>query len=192
VNGLQLRVLRLYQRCRIAKFRFLSDCKRVEGRPSIFQPVLLLGKGQIKFLGKVNLGFFPAPYHLSGYTHIEARAEGSVIEIQDSVWMNNNVTIVSAGPGITIGARTMIGTHCEIIDSDFHDLHPDRRNNPGKSAKVDIGENVLIGSNVKILKGVRIGKNAVIANSAVVMRSVPENGTAFGNPAKVGFGLAHD
>jgi len=155
--------------------------------------MLCIGKGTIKFIGSVNLGFFPAPYFLNGYIHLEARSEESSIEIHDGVCMNNGVAITSDGPGIRIGARTLIGAHCEIIDSDFHDLHPDRRSNgKPKTARVDIGENVLIGSNVKIMKGVRIGKNAVIANSAVIMRSIPENGMAFGNPAKVGFGMAQD
>jgi maltose O-acetyltransferase len=84
----------------------------------------------------------------------------------------------------------MLGTHCEIIDSDFHDLHPDRRSDGvAKMGKVVIGENVLIGSNVKILKGVRVGNNAVIANGSVVTRSIPENAVAFGNPARAGLGL---
>jgi acetyltransferase-like isoleucine patch superfamily enzyme len=155
--------------------------------------VLCLGKGRIRFLGEVKLGFFPAPYFISGYIHLEARSEDSLIEIHDGVCMNNGVAITSDGPGIVIGPRTLLGAHCEIIDSDFHDLHPDRRTNgKAKTAKVEIGENVLIGSNVKIMKGVRIGKNAVISNSAVVTRSIPENGLAFGNPAKVGFAMASE
>ena len=107
--------------------------------------------------------------------------------------MNNNVVLVSDGPGIFIGKRSMLGTHCEIIDSDFHDLHPDRRTNGvGKSGRVEIGENVLIGSNVKILKGVKIGNNTVIANGAVVTRSVPENMMVFGNPGRGGLGLVQE
>ena len=62
----------------------------------------------------------------------------------------------------------------------------------GKSAKVEIGENVLIGSNVKILKGVKIGNNTVIANGAVVTRSVPENMMVFGNPGRGGMGLVQE
>jgi acetyltransferase-like isoleucine patch superfamily enzyme len=185
-------MMRLWQLCRIAKFRFLSDC-RVEGKPRMRQPVLCLGKGTIRFRGEATLGYFPSPYFLNGYIHLEARSEEAVIEVEDGVWMNNGVVIISDGAGVHIGARTMLGTHCEIIDSDFHDLHPDRRSTGrGKAAKVDIGENVLIGSNVKILKGVRVGKNAVIANGAVVTRSIPENSLAFGNPARAGLGLVQE
>jgi acetyltransferase-like isoleucine patch superfamily enzyme len=190
MNALGKRCMYWFQRCRIAKFRFFSDCQRVEGKPIIRQPVQFLGKGTIRFKGTVNLGCYPSPYFLSGYIFLEARSEGSIIEIEDGVWMNNCVCITSDGPGVFIGKRTLLGTHCEIIDSDFHDLHPDRRGDGvAKTGKVVLGENVLVGSNVKILKGVKIGDNAVIANGSVVTRSVPANAVVFGNPARAGMGL---
>ena len=143
--------------------------------------------------GNGQLGCYPAPYFLSGYIYLEARSDTSLIEIGDGVWMNNCVVLTSDGPGIFIGRRTMLGTYCEIIDSDFHDLHPDRRaDGVARTGKVVIGENVLIGSNVKILKGVKIGDNAVIANGSVVTRSVPANAIVFGNPARAGMGLVQE
>ena len=182
--------IRLYQRLRIAKFRFLSDCHQVYGEPDIRQPVQFVGKGTIRFVGDVHLGFFPSPYFFSGYIYLEARSENSVIQIEDGVWINNNSFLVSDGPGIFIGKRTMLGTHCEIIDSDFHDVRAGgQRDGAPKAGKVVIGENVIIGSNVKILKGVRIGDNSVIANGSVITRSIPENVVVFGNPARAGFGV---
>ena len=189
-GGFGRRCMYWYQRCRILKYQFFSDCRHVEGRPIVRQPVQLLGNGTIRFKGTVNLGCYPSPYFLSGYIFLEARSESSIIEIEDGVWMNNCVAITSDGPGVLIGKKTLLGTHCEIVDSDFHDLHPERRSDGvAKSAKVVIGENVLIGSNVKILKGVKIGDNAVIANGSVVTRSVPANAVVFGNPARAGMGL---
>jgi len=188
---LQRQCAGLYQRLRILKFRFLSDCKRVEGSAKIRQPVQLLGEGTIRFGAGVTLGWYPSAFFFTGYIYMEARSAGSFIHLGDGVCINNNSVLVSDGAGITIGKGSMLGTHCEVIDSDFHDLHPDRRSNGvAKTGQVVIGENVLIGSNVKILKGVRIGRNAIIANGSVVTRSVPENAVAFGNPARGGFGLA--
>jgi acetyltransferase-like isoleucine patch superfamily enzyme len=175
-----------YQRLRIWKYRFLSDCKNVQGTPTIRQPVQFVGNGTIRFTGKANLGFFPSGSFLSGYIYLEARNPDSVIEIGKGVWINNNSALVSEGPGIFIGNRTTLGTNCEIVDSDFHDMHPDRRiDGVSKTAKVIIGENVFIASNVKILKGVEIGNNSIIGNGSVVTRSIPENVVVFGNPAKI-------
>ena len=134
----------------------------------------------------VNLGVKPSPFLYNGYGHIEARKENSEISIGDNVWINNNFVIISEGEGIEIRENTLIGANVEIIDSDFHDLHPHKRmgGNP-KTAKVVIEENVFIGNNVKILKGVTIGKNSVIANSSVVVKSIPSNVIAGGYPCKV-------
>jgi acetyltransferase-like isoleucine patch superfamily enzyme len=183
---MKTKLIRIYERLRIAKYRFLSDCDRITGKPVIRQPVQFVGKGQIRFNGRATLGYFPSGGFYSGYIYMEARNVGSVIEIGDGVWINNNTALVSEGPGIFIGNRTTLGTHCEIVDSDFHDMHPDRRmDGTPKTAKVVIGENVFIASNVTILKGVEIGNNSIIANGSVVTRSIPENVVVLGNPAKV-------
>ena len=187
------RLLWWYQKLRIAKYRFLSDCKRVQGSPSRRQAVQLVGPGEIRFNGKVALGVYPSPYYINGYIYIEARHPDSVIEFGDGAWVNNGSLFISDGAGISIGRKTLIGWNCEIMDSDFHDTHPERRMvGSGKAARVVIGENVLIGSNVKILKGVTIGKNSVIGNGSVVVRSIPENMIVFGNPAKTGRLLSID
>jgi maltose O-acetyltransferase len=100
--------------------------------------------------------------------------------------INNNIVIISEGEGITISSNTLIGTQCEIYDSDFHNLQIDKRLTGEITTKrVFIDENVFIGSNVKILKGVSIGKNSVIANGSIVTKSIPENVIAGGIPAKV-------
>jgi acetyltransferase-like isoleucine patch superfamily enzyme len=187
MHELRIRGMYWYQRLRIMKYRLLSSCPNVSGRPIISQPVQLMGQGQIRFHGKVYLGYFPSPYWLDGYIYLEARSKESVIEIGDEVYLNNSCVLYSEGPGISIGPRTMLGYHCEILDSDGHDTHPDRRmTGAPRTGKVVIGQNVMIGPNVRILKGVHIGDNCVIANGAVVTRSVPANSLVYGNPAKGG------
>ena len=176
----------LFQYPRILKFKLISNCKNVIGSPIYNQPTLLLGRGTIIFGNNVNLGFNPSPYFYSGYGYIEARNEYSKIIIGDNVWINNNFFKCSEGEGIEIGKNTIIGVNVVIIDSDFHDLHPDRRiTGKPRTEKVIIEDNVFIGNNVKILKGVRIGKNSVIANGSIVTKSIPANVIAGGNPAKV-------
>lgn len=176
----------LFQYPRILKYKILSNCENIVGKPIYNQPTQLLGGGTIVFGKNVNLGVQPSPHLYSGYGYIDARKEQSKIIIGDNVWINNNFMIVSEGEGIEIGAKTLIGLNVEITDSDFHDLHPDKRTSGiPKTAKVIIGKNVFIGSNVKILKDVTIGDNSVIANSSVVTKSIPANVIAGGYPAKV-------
>jgi galactoside O-acetyltransferase len=187
MTPLNIRMAYWYQRLRIIKYRFFSNCADVQGKADIGQPVQMMGKGRIQFNGSVHIGVFPCPHWLSGYAYLEARYEDSMIEIDDDVWINNGCVLLSGGPGIKIGKHTMLGWHCEIMDTDIHDSHPDRRHSGvPASAKVVIGENVMIGSNVKIFKGVTIGDNSVIANGSVVMRSIPPSTLAYGNPAQSG------
>lgn len=176
----------LFQYPRILKFKFLSKCQNVKGIPKLYQPTQLLGRGTITFGKNIKLGVNPSPQLYNGYGYIDAKNKQSTIEINDNVWINNNFIIISEGDGIEIGTDTLIGFNVEITDSDFHDLHPDRRmNGVPKTEKVVIGKNVFIGSNVRILKGVTIGDNSVIANSSIVTKSIPENVIAGGNPCKV-------
>ena len=110
----------------------------------------------------------------------------SWITIEDEVWTNNNLCIISNGAGISIGKNTLIGYNVEILDSDFHEINPrNRKSGNPKSAKVLIGNNVWIGSNSKILKGVNIGDNSIIAAGSIVTKSIPANVIAGGIPAKI-------
>lgn len=176
----------MYRLPKVLKMKVISTIIHKKGKAKFIQPCQLNGKGLIHFGDNVSIGVDPSPFLYSGYGYIEARNVYSKIYIGDNVMINNNVVIISEGDGVTISKNTLIGTQCEIYDSDFHNLDIDKRLT-GKiaTAKVFIDENVFIGSNVKILKGVTIGKNSVIANSSVVTKSIPENVIAGGVPAKV-------
>ncbi len=184
---------RIFHKLRKIQYQRMSDCGNIVGKPVVDQPSQFVGQGKIVFKGRVQLGYYPSPFYFSGYIYIEARRPCSIIEIEDGVIINNNTFLISDGPGIFIGKRTMIGSNCEILDSNFHDPHPDRHLQTDPTAsKVEIGENVMIGSNVRILKGVKIGDNAIISNSTVVTRSIPSNAVVFGNPAKVGMAMSSE
>lgn len=176
----------LIQRPRILKYRALSSYRRVSGSPIIVQPVLLLGPGSIVLGKDVEFGWQRSKSFYTGYCHLEASTPDSVIEIGDGVQINNNAFIKSEGPGIRIGARALIGSEVTIYDSDFHDLHPQRRRGGRPSmAAVELAEDVFVGDRVLILKGVRIGANSVIGAGSVVTSSIPDAVIAAGNPARV-------
>lgn len=185
-SRLFLGFLRLVQLPRILKYRLLSNCK-VVGRPHLFQPMQLVGRGEIYFDGLVKIGVFPSPYFFNGYAYIEARNLGAKIKIGNGTWINNNFVAISEHKSITIGENVFIGTYVEIFDSNFHGLEPDRRriSSPDEATDVTIEDNVFIGSNVIILKGVTIGRDSVIANGSLVTKSIPSGVVAGGNPAKV-------
>jgi serine O-acetyltransferase len=85
--------------------------------------------------------------------------------------------------GIVIGA-TVIGTNAvifqgvtlgsKVIDIGYHEeLRP------------LIGDSVTIGSGAKVLGGITIGNGVTIGANAVVTKSLPNNTTAVGIPAKI-------
>ena len=176
----------LVQRPRIVKYRALSTCRRVSGSPIVLQPLLLLGKGAIVLGREVEFGWPTSMFFYTGYCHIEASTPDSRVEIGDGAQVNNNVFIKSEGPGIRIGARALLGSGVTIYDSDFHDLHPDRRRGGRpRTGAVELGENVFIGDGALILKGVSIGADSVIGAGSVVTSSIPSGVIAAGNPARV-------
>jgi acetyltransferase-like isoleucine patch superfamily enzyme len=171
---------------RIWKYRALSTCRRVSGSPIVVQPVLFLGPGAIVLGREVEFGWPKSTAFYSGYCHVEAARPEAVVEIGDRVQINNNAFIKSEGPGIRIGADALLGSEVTIYDSDFHDLHPDRRRGgQPRMAPVELGENVFVGDRVVILKGVSIGAHSVIGAGSVVTASIPEGVIAAGNPARV-------
>src|SRR6478752_6529925 len=119
---------KIFQLPRIWKYKLLSSNKKITGRPILNQPALLIGSGRLIFGERVKLGYYPSPFFFNGYIHLEARSESSYISIGNNVFINNNFFAISDKEGIEIGENTLIGTNCEIIDSDFHDLSPDKRN----------------------------------------------------------------
>ncbi len=176
----------IVQTARIWKYRRLSTCEHVHGSPIVLQPVVFIGAGTITVGANVEFGWPTSPQFYAGYCHVEASNHGSEIVFGDGTQVNNNAFIKSEGPGIRIGAGTLIGSHVQIFDSDFHDLRPGRRRGGRpRMAAVELAEDVFVGDGVKILKGVTIGRHSVIGAGSIVTASVPEGVIAAGNPARV-------
>ena len=62
---------------RIKKYQFLSDCNKVYGKPTLFHPLLIKGKGRIHFGENVQIGVVSSPNYYSHYAYFEAREETS-------------------------------------------------------------------------------------------------------------------
>ena len=128
----------------------------------------------IEFL-KNELLYFPTIIH------------PSVIISQDDVTIDNGC-IICAGTIITcniklgkfvtlnlmctVGHDTTIGDYCSFMPS------------VNISGEVQIEEKVYVGTGAKIINRLEIGKATIVGAGAVVSKSLPENCTAVGIPAK--------
>jgi maltose O-acetyltransferase len=180
-------VERVVQGPRIAKYRVLSTCRRVEGEsPIVLQPVLFVGPGRVLLGERVLFGWRGSPLFYTGYCHVEVAEAGAAIEIGDRTEFNNNVFLKSDGAGIRIGADCLFGPYVEILDSDFHDTDPRlRKAGTHRAEAVTVGDNVFVGTGAKILKGAVIGDDSVIGAGAVVTGEIPAGVVAAGNPARI-------
>jgi maltose O-acetyltransferase len=170
---------------RIWKYKLLSDCPNVEGKTNLYLPLLLKGRGKIKFGKNFQNGVSAAHYTYSTYNYLLAIEEGSEIVFGDNVVMANGASI-QAFSKITIEDDVMIGINCMLVDTDGHDLDPKKRmNGEVKSAPITIKRNAIIYYNSVVFKGVTIGENSVIGACSVVTKDIPANVFAAGCPAKV-------
>ena len=106
---------------RIWKYKFLSDCATVLGKPNLFHPLLLIGKGKISFGKNVQIGVVASPNFYSHYAYLEVRNSDSEITIGNNVAINNSFSAVAFSK-ITIQDNVLIGVNCAIIDNDGHHL----------------------------------------------------------------------
>jgi len=110
--------------------------------------------------------------------------EGATLEIGERSLINFGCSIVALDR-VTIGARSLIGPHCMIMDTGFHDIDPDRRLQPPTAQPITIGENVWLGARVIVMPGVTIGDDSVVGVGSVVTHDVPPRSVAVGAPARV-------
>jgi maltose O-acetyltransferase len=175
-----------WQFLRSLQYRLLSENWPRTG-PVLHQPIQCIGAGTIALDGRVCFGVFPSPLFLTTYGYLEARNPSAKISIGAGTQINNNFCAIAEHSEILIGKDCLIGLNVEIIDSDFHGLHPAQRGTSLAewTRPVHIGDNVFIGSHSKILKGVSIGDDAIVAAGSVVSIDVPSRWIAGGNPAKL-------
>jgi len=111
---------------------------------------------------------------------------GGNIVIGDNCSLNPFAIVYGHG-GVRIGNAVRIAAHTVIIPAN-HNVGLDGQplHLSGVSTKgIDIADSVWLGSGSRILDGVHIGRNAVVAAGGVVTKSVPDNVTVAGVPARI-------
>ena len=102
------------------------------------------------------------------------------LNIGNKTWINEKCQFRCRN-SITIGDHCAIGFNCLFMDTDFHSLIPDQKQENG----IVLGNHVWIGANSTILKNVILGNNVVVAAGSVVTKSFPDNVLIGGVPAKI-------
>jgi acetyltransferase-like isoleucine patch superfamily enzyme len=137
--------------------------------------------------GGVSLFSVPYANPLGPQTRcfLHTQAAGAVIRIGEGAGISSSTIVASQS--VEIGARTLIGADCLIVDNDFHSLSAEGRaqGEAPKIRPVVIGADVFIGARCIILKGSRIGDGSVIGAGSVVSGEIPAGVIAAGNPARV-------
>ena len=150
---------------------------------SVGKYVKLAGKMRVVNEGKLIVGD-RVLIHAQVATTELAVMKGAELRIGNGAFLNYGAEIC-AHQYIEIGDEARIGTHCIIMDNDFHHVDLERRDKLPPSDPVVIEPHVWIGNRVTVLKGVRIGYGSVIAAGSVVTKSIPPMSIAGGVPAKV-------
>lgn len=111
----------------------------------------------------------------------------SCIISNDQVYVGKG-TIICAGNIITCNIRIEDFVTINLMCTVGHDTHIKNycsfMPSVNISGEVVVHENVYVGTGAKIINQLEIGKNTIIGAGAVVSKSLPENCTAVGIPAK--------
>ena len=144
---------------------------RLQGRP------IIDARGEIRIQERVQLVSTVARLELG-------TGEEGVLDIGARSLINFGCSIV-AFDRVSIGERCLIGPHCMIMDTAFHEIDPDRRLERPVPDPISIGNNVWLGARVIVLPGVTIGDGSVVGIGSVVTTDIPPNTLAVGVPARV-------
>jgi len=154
---------------------------------NLLAPTVFKGRGRVRVDATTVFGWGTSPFSYR-CSYVEARNPEALIEVGARSTINNAAVLIAEGAGIRIGARCLIGTEFQVLDTNAHELEIGRRHLPdSRTRQVVVGDDVFIGSRVTLLKGCRIGDGCVVGAGAVVSPGfeAPPFSVVAGNPARV-------
>jgi len=159
-----------------AKYKLINKNVRIGKKFKVIRKLSIKGPGRV-IIGD-NVLIDGSMHTVTPWTH----NKNATIIIGNNVFLNG--TRFGCVKGIEVGDNCILGD-CRILDTDFHSIFPDKRNDPNfiQSSPIKIGKNVWIGLGCVILRGVTIGDNSTISALSVVYNDVPEYTCYGGNPA---------
>ncbi|WP_192847880.1 acyltransferase [Clostridium coskatii] len=138
-----------------------------------------LPQGTILEMGKDSIIKVNGKVHLYKGSKIVI-GNNAILEIGDGTFINEHSKLVCQKK-ICIGDNCAIGWNVNILDTDYHNLINNGKENI-KNKSIIIGNHVRIGCNCTILKGIEIGSNSVIGAQSLVNRNILSNTLNVGNP----------
>lgn len=144
--------------------------------------VTFQGKGKLIINDNVVFGYNMAGSNDQGII-LQVRFLQSQIIIGENAQIMNGCEMFSTST-INIGKDVLLGAGVKIMDSDFHELNPNKRLNSGPSFPIIIHNNCWVGIDSLLLKGTEIGENSVVAAKSVVNSNLEANSLYGGVPAK--------
>ena len=123
---------------------------------------------------------------------IDVYGKDSSIIIEQNVMANYRLHIGSM-KYIKIGANTLFGSDCSVIDHSHGGYSDKCQSDPSippvkrelVSSPIIIGKNCWFGDRVSIMPGVTIGDGVVVGAGSIVTKDIQSNSLAVGVPAKI-------
>mmetsp|Transcript_29147 Transcript_29147/g.38333 ORF Transcript_29147/g.38333 Transcript_29147/m.38333 type:complete len:333 (+) Transcript_29147:249-1247(+) len=108
----------------------------------------------------------------------------TAVDIHPAAKISKDGILLDHATGIVIGSTASIGGHTTI----YHQVTLGATGKPvpkGERRHPIVGSNCLIGAGAKILGAINVGNGCLVGANSVLMKSVPDNCTAAGIPARI-------